>query len=567
MAMVRALYAAIANLLLLAGWVLLLPFRAFRREPEAVYVRFRLEGDPPYRKVRGSSLFQRSEPDSVASLDQLSEQLDALAADPRVKGVVFELQDLAVAPAKRHSLAALFGRLRRAGKEVVGYAVSAGNAEYALLCEADRILMPSAGRLELTGFAAEATALGEGLRKLGVSAQFVRRGDYKTAPELFTHDAVSEIQRRTLETILGERHQELVETISRGRRMPAADAAGRIDRGPYSARRAHAVGLVDAICSEAELEKALAREGVSPAPKLRSHDEHRSGQRFPSVPWRKWRLPPRLGLIRVRGAIVHATGASPLRSIAASGPLTKAIRAAARDRSCKAVLLYIDSPGGSALASELILEELKRLQQKKKVVAYFDRVAASGGYMAALGAHEIWAGPHAIAGSIGVFAGKFDLSGLLERVGVQRAVLTRGENAGLLSSSRPFTPREREALEADVEETYQAFLDHVAAARQLPRETVRERAEGRIYSGQAAQEARLVDRVGLFEDACLRALELGGVKAEAFRLHPYAPRSRSFSWLSALRNLGRAQLFTLWFPWVDVGDRRPWDGLGEGGGP
>ena len=175
--------------------------------------------------------------------------------------MVFELDDLAIAPAKRQSLAALFDRVRRAGKEVVGYAVSAGNAEYALLCRADRILMPPAGRLELTGFAAEATALGEGRRKLGVSAQFIRRGDYKTAPELFTHDAVSEIQRQTLEVILDERHRELVETIAAGRKLPPADAAGRIDRGPYSARRALSVGLLDAICGEAELEEALQREG------------------------------------------------------------------------------------------------------------------------------------------------------------------------------------------------------------------------------------------------------------------------------------------------------------------
>jgi len=557
--MLRALFAAIANLLLALLWTLLLPLRLLRREAPAVHVRFRLEGDPPYRKVRGAArLFDRPEPDSVGSLDELRGQLDVLCADPRVKGVVFELQDLAVAPAKRHSLAALFERLRRAGKEVVGYATSATNSEYALLCRMDRILMPSAGRLELTGFAAEATALGEGLRKLGVSAQFVRRGDYKTAPELFTHDSVSEIQRQTLEAILEERHRELVETIAAGRKLPPADAAGRIDRGPYSARRAQSVGLVDAICSEADLEQGLKREAGAPAPKLQTYDEYLGGRRFPPVRWVKLRPPPRLGLIRMRGMIVHASGTAPFQSLVASGPTAKAIRAAERDRRCKAVLLYVDSPGGSALASELILEELKRLQKKKKVLAYFDRVAASGGYMAALGAHEIWAGPHAIAGSIGVFAGKFDVSGLLERVGIRRAVITRGENAGLLSFSRPFTEKERQALEADVEETYQAFLDHVAAARKLPRDAVRERAEGRIYSGRAALEAKLVDRVGLFEEACRRALELGGVSGESFRLHPYAARRRSFSWLNALRALGTGQLFALWFPWVDVGDRRAW---------
>ena len=123
--MVRAIFAAISNLFIALFWVLGLPFRLFRREVPAVYVRFRLEGDPPYAKGRGARLFQRPEPDTVTSLDELSDRLDVLCADPRVRGVVFELQDLTVAPAKRHSLASLFQRVRRAGKEVVGYAVAA----------------------------------------------------------------------------------------------------------------------------------------------------------------------------------------------------------------------------------------------------------------------------------------------------------------------------------------------------------------------------------------------------------------------------------------------------------
>lgn len=565
--MLRPVFAAIANLVLALLWVLALPFRLFRSD-RPVYVRYRLEGDPPYRPGRGGGrarLFQpRKEPEVVASLDKLSRQLDVVCADPRVLGVVFEVQDLAVAPAKRQAVGILMERVRAAGKQVIGYATASNNTEYPLLCRADRILMPAAGRLELTGFAAEATAIGEGLRHVGVAAHFVRRGDYKTAPELFTHDTISDIQRQTIETILDERHQELVEAIAKGRKLSEAEATERIDRGPYSARRAVASGLVDAICSEADLAEHLAPEGKLGEEKdekkkvaVRSYPEYLAARRWPPVGWMKWRRDPPLGLLQIRGAIVHADGASsPVRGLAASGPLIKAIRQARSDRRTKAVLLYIDSPGGSALASELLLEELKRLKKKKPVVAFFDRVAASGGYMAALGATEIWAGPHAIAGSIGVFAGKFDFSSLLERAGIRRAVLTRGENAGLLSPSRPFTDTERAALEADVEETYQAFLDHVAEARVLPRESIRDRAEGRIYSGHAAEKADLVDRVGVFEDACRRALELAGVEAPRFRLKPYTVRATSFSWLRLLRELSRARLYALWFPWLDVGDRR-----------
>jgi protease-4 len=562
----RLVLVAIANLVLALLWLLALPFRLLRGADRPVYVRYRLEGDPPYRKVRGGGvrLFRRRrEPEVVSSLDRLARELDVVCQDPRVLGVVFEVQDLEVAPAKRQAIALLLDRVRAAGKQVIAYSVSSDNAEYPLLCRADRILMPAAGRLELTGFSAEATAIGEGLRRFGVSAHFVRRGDYKTAPELFTHDSISDIQRQTIETILEERHHELVEALVQGRKLTEAEARERIDRGPYSARRAVAAGLVDAICSEADLDQHLTPEGQKKKVAVRTYEEYLATRRWPPVRWLRWRPPPRLGLVQIRGAIVHADGGgSGMRGVAASGPLVKAIRQAARDRRAKAVLLYIDSPGGSALASELLLEELKRLRRKKPVVAFFDRVAASGGYMAALGATEIWAGPHAIAGSIGVFAGKFDFSSLLERVGIRRAVLTRGRNAALLSPSRPFTDTERAALEEEVEETYQAFLDHVADSRQLPRESVRERAEGRIYSGQAAERANLVDRVGMFEDACLRAMELAGVKARRFRLNPYAVRAGSFSWLRLLRGLSQARVYALWFPWLDVGDRRAPGGAG-----
>src|SRR5262249_32084323 len=157
--------------------------------------------------------------------------------------------------------------------------------------------------------------------------------------------------------------------------------------------------------------------------------------------------------------------------------------------------LEVESPGGSALASELILDEVRRAAAKKPLLAYTDQVAASGGYLSALGAKEIWAAPPAILGSIGVFAGKVDLSGLFERRGIHRAVLTRGQSAAIFSASRPFTDAEKQALEAEVEETYQDFLQAVARARGRSVQQVHEIGEGRIFSGAQAREVGLVDQV------------------------------------------------------------------------
>jgi protease IV len=239
-------------------------------------------------------------------------------------------------------------------------------------------------------------------------------------------------------------------------------------------------------------------------------------------------------------------GGSPLGPrVAGSEAAVKALRAAGRDKRARAVVLYISSPGGSALASELILEAVQRVARKKPVIAYVDRVCASGGYMAALGAKEIWSAPHAVVGSIGVFAGKFEASGLLEKLGVSRTLMTRGQNAGIHSTSRGFTEHERASLEAEVEETYQAFLEDVAKARGRTKEEIHARGEGRVYSGTRALAAGLVDRLGGFEDACRHALELAKASPERFELHAYGAKEPRFNLLKLLLGGSRAALYAL----------------------
>jgi protease-4 len=239
--------------------------------------------------------------------------------------------------------------------------------------------------------------------------------------------------------------------------------------------------------------------------------------------------------------------------IAGSVSVISALDAARKNPRIPAVVLYVSSPGGSAPASEMILDAVKRLAEKKPVVAYFDRVAASGGYMAVCGAQEIWAGPGAIAGSIGVFAGKFDASKLMERLGVHRELLTRGANSGILSTSRGFTEHELRSLESEIDETYQSFLDIVGTARKRSREEVHARGEGRIFSAGRAVDEGLIDHVGGFEDACRRALTLAGKPPkDRFDIALFGSRTPRFSLLSLLAQLSRSQLYALWYPWVEV---------------
>ncbi|WP_395803861.1 signal peptide peptidase SppA [Archangium minus] len=541
----RLLFIPLLNLLLFLRHLLGLPFRLMGARHRPAYVRFRLTGDPPYRaqpRRRSLGLLggqNRPEPATVTSLEGFRETLELLAKDPKVKGILLELEDLAVPPAKRDVLVKLLEGFRGAGKRVVAWAVGVDNLGYQVMCAADEALLSPAGRLELVGYAAEAMALGEGLGRIGVQAHFFRRGEYKTMPELFTLPHVSNIQREVLESFLDERYAELVDTLAKGRRRTPEQVRAWIDGGPYSARRAAAEGLIDGVCDEAALPERLngkgsegeadeEGEGLEPMPMYLARLP------WPPVRWRRLRPLPRLAVVPVSGMIVTGKGGSGVTGqMAGSEAVVKALRAAGRNRRAKAVVLYVSSSGGSAVASEIILEAVQRVAKKKPVIAFVDRVAASGGYMAALGAKEIWATPHAIVGSIGVFAGKFDTSGLMEKVGVHRTLITRGENAGIYSSTRGFTEHERALMEAEVEETYQAFLEHVAKARGRTKEEIHALGEGRVYSGTRALAVGLVDRTEGFEEACRRAMELAKVPGR-FDLQVYGGGDRRFSLLKLL---------------------------------
>ena len=583
-------------------WALLRwPLRRLRRPPE--WVRIRLTGQLPYRQRPKPPLLRRllsrgptREAGDVSSVHALRTHLERIAREPRVRGVILIVHELALSAAQRAAVREVLQTFRAKGKQVVGWGISLSVAELEVLAEADRILVPKAGRVELMGYAAELTAIGSGLDRLGVRAEFLRRGDYKTAPELFTREDISEIQRATTEHLLDDRLGLLVDVLSTGRKLSPERIRALIDEGPYSARRALSAGLIDGLCSEAELPEMLARPAeaaAAPTPVIAPADAPdgdrdaaapsassrpaKDGQEPTSTPkarvgglaaWqrsRAWaptryrplRREPGLAMVPLRGAIMPgAGGLTPMGRAVGSDGIVRALRRLEKLPGVDAVLLLIESPGGSALASELILEAVQRLDRERPVVAYVDGVCASGGYMAAMGARELWAAPLSIVGSIGVFGGKFDLSGLMERLGIKREIIARGRNAALHSSARGFTPEERAALDLEIEETYRAFLDIVAKGRNTSAEEVHAHAEGRIFSGREALAHGLVDRNGSFEEAARRALELAGKPEGPYRLLSISHSAREVAIRQLLPALRDTHLWALATPLPRFPDER-----------
>ncbi|RKH48939.1 signal peptide peptidase SppA [Corallococcus llansteffanensis] len=538
--MLRLPFVLLANLLIGLRLLLGLPFRLMAVRQRPAWVRFRLVGNLPYRRRPGPRFRLGGppvEPATVTSLEDFGRALKLLAADPKVEGILLELEGLALADARRDALLTLLSDFQAAGKRVVSWSVMVDTSAYPVLGAADEVLLAPMGRVDLVGFAAEATVLGEAFGRVGIHAHFARRGDYKTAPELFTDGTVSDVQRQTLETFLDERYAVLVDALSRDRGRTPEEARALIDAGPYSAKRALEAGLVDGLVHEADLRAHLGlevkKDEEAPVPTFAAY---LATLAIPPVRWKRLRRKPRLAVVDVAGIIVPGSGGAG--RFAAADTVVKALRQAARDPRAKAVVLAVSSPGGSALASEQMLEAVKRVAKQKPVIAYVDRVCASGGYMAAIGAKEIWSAPHAVVGSIGIFQGKFEYGDLLERLGVRSTTVTRGENAAFGSGSRGFTPHERAALEREVEEGYQTFLELVAQARGRTKEEIHQLAEGRVYSGLRAKDAGLVDRIGGFEEVCRHAMDEARVSSEDFELHRYARDARSR--LSLLKLLAAA---------------------------
>jgi protease-4 len=445
----------------------------------------------------------------------IERDLEALAQDRRVKGLVLELASLEASGATLTAVHKALEPFRAAKKPVWGYGVVVGTGEYRLLGRLDKLVLDHGGRLELTGYQAEVFSLRRLFETFGIRPQFVRRGEFKTAPEMFTRDAISPAQTRTLDSILDDRLGTWVEAVAAGRKLTPEGARAVLDDGPYSAPRAIERKLADEVASKAEvLEQLEALHGeevqVLEYGQLRGFHAKKKLELLPL------RRRPYVAVVPVVGNIMSGKGtAGPSGRTAGADSIAVSLESALEDPRAKSVLLYVDSRGGSAIASESIHAMVTRVARKKPVLAYFDTVAASGGYMAAVGANQVWCAPEAIAGSIGVFAGKFDVQKLLGLLQVGVDTLSRGDSAGLYSVVTPWSERELSRMEKEVEETYRTFLRIVAKGRHLTEDVVHASGEGRVFTGPRALEAKLVDGLCSFHEAAEKAASLGGLAADA----------------------------------------------------
>jgi len=484
-----------------------------------------------YPETPPDDLLQHLEAGDRPTFSQLLLGLRRAAGDPGVETLLIDLRGLSVNWAQLEELHAAVADLRAAGKTTWAYIESGGNADFAVACAADRIAMAPEGNLMVLGVAAELAFFRETLAKVGLEAEFLHVGEYKSAPEQLTRTGPSEANRRMTTDLVEGRYELLVELIASGRGRSVAEVQAWIDRGLYDGPTALAAGLVDTLLVAEDLLPELGPEDDVAALEdyVRGAGRDGGAGEIALVLAEGTIFPGRSRRDELQGRIMGAE------------TVIDHLARAREDADVDAVVLRIDSPGGSALASDLIWREVARVRDAKPIVVSMGGYAASGGYYIACGADSIFAGAGTLTGSIGVFAGKIDWSGLYDKLGVHREFIQRGENALFWRDAGGFSPAQREMFQDQLESFYERFLAKVAAGRGLDRDEVHAVAQGRVWTGEQGVAAGLVDAVGGLERALRSARVLAGVAPDArVRIRTYAEPLTWFerALLDALRTGG-----------------------------
>ncbi len=418
------------------------------------------------------------------------------------------------------------------GKPTVAWAESFSESgdlsAYVLASAFDEIWLQPGGGLGLLGVGVEPTFVRGVLDRLGVAPEFEQRREYKNAVNTFTETGLTPGHREALEQLTRSLQDEAVDRIATGRDLARERVRELVDTGPRTAPEALEAGLVDRLGFRDQVLTAV-REKVGAEAELLFADRWSPRPQL----HRPWPRPGRVALVQARGSIVSGrTRRGATGRQLGSDSVASELRAVLEDDRVRAVVLHVDSPGGSAVASETIWREVVRVRESgRPVVVSMAALAASGGYYIACAANVIVALPATLTGSIGVFGGKLVVADLLDRVGVGTGRVEQGERTSMFSARRPFTEAERERFAATVDAVYDDFTAKVAAGRGLGREQVEALARGRVWTGRDAVGLGLVDELGGLREAVTIARDRAGLPAHA-PVGPAAP-------MSPLARLGR----------------------------
>ena len=451
------------------------------------------------------------------SFSSLLTQIRKAKVDKRVGAVLLDINFPGIGWGKADELRDAIADLRTSGKPVYAYMEIGTNKEYYIATAAEKIFLPPSGDIYINGLAAEATFYKGSLDKLGVEIDAIQIGPkYKSSPDQYTKTSMGDGQREVINAIVDEYFARFTNGIAESRKKDLGTVKALIDGAPYNAKQAKELGLIDDAFYREQVDNELkSRLGYKETDKLRTI----SGGKYREIPSDSVGLNngEKVAVIYASGAITGGRSSSgPLNGeMVGSDTIVEAVNDAANDKSIKAIVLRVDSGGGSALASDLMWYALENAKAKKPVVVSMGDVAASGGYYIACNAHKIVAEPSTITGSIGIFVLKPNIKGFYDWIGVSNEYTMRGKNAGIFRATEKWTPDERAKMESQIGSVYyDSFVPKVAKGRNKTAEEVNALAQGRVWTGTQAKANGLIDEFGGLEKAIDIAKQLAELPAD-----------------------------------------------------
>ncbi len=482
-------------------------------------------------ETRGETPFLARSP--KLDLRGATQAIRKAAGDRRIGALLVRFAHPEIGWSKAASLVRAIEVFHASGKPVVAFLEGAGNLDYALACACETLIMHPGASLDLVGLQAEAFFFKDLLEQIGVEAELDSVGEYKSAGETFMRRGMSTPSREALQSLLLDLSDQLEHAIAKGRGLGTERVREVFGDGPYTAEEALALGLVDRVDHEDACETLLREKldvDVVVVPLSR-------------YPVRDGWLRRLLTFRRQQVAVVYAVGVitssdhrrgRPSTRVVSSRSFQELLKRVRESRRVKAVVLRVESPGGAAVASDLIWRDIALTRKVKPVIVSMGDVAASGGYYIATAADAIVAEASTLTGSIGVLGGKMVARRLLDMLGIQRETIALSKRAGFRSPTRSFTIEERDKQRAQLRYFYEnLFVPRVAEGRRLEPAQVDDVARGRVWTGRQGKERGLVDELGDLEAAIqLARLRAGIAPQKKIRVVTYAKRPRLREFLS-----------------------------------
>ncbi len=477
-------------------------------------------------EARLYGLWQRFMPAGAGMRDLLS-VVDLAGKDEAIKALVLKVSEHDMEWGRIEELGMMIHRFRENGKYALAYLEAPGNLDTMLAAACDKVVLPPGMPLHLTGLLSEVLYMKGMLDKLSIQPELFQAGKYKSAVEPFTRNGMSRAHREAVESLLDSIFDHWVEALAAGRGMSGRDVRDLIDEGPWIAEEAREQGLVDENLYHDQVDDYL-QKWLGISPRRISMDRYLKVFGPTASVTDPWKKVKGLAILNACGPIHGGESRymGPGDSTTGSDTFRKALDSVREDESIAAAIIRVDSPGGSAVHSDLIWRDVERLARTKPVVVSMADVAASGGYYVAMPAHHIVAAPSTLTGSIGVIGGKINLKGLYAKAGLKKEQVGRGKHSNMGTDYGPYSPELRSKVKTEMDSVYQSFVQKAADGRKKDYDEIEKAAQGRVWTGAQALEHGLVDELGSLITAIERAKERAGIAPDKMVPTAVLPRIR-----------------------------------------